>query len=186
MSRRGFTLVELMIVVAIVGVLAVVAGTAYRKYMDAGRTAEVYAVMGEFRGKEEAYRAESSTYVSTTAIGETDFYPALLATGLEPKAKFWNIVGTTPPGWTTLGINPGKTQLFCGYVAVSGQAGSWGALAGSLGQQLWNSGAANGPPPTTPWWYVNASCDNDGNAAVNATFITSSSTTTVHAENEHK
>src|SRR5262245_35290477 len=77
----GFTLVELMIVVAILTVLVAVAGTAYRKYMDAGRTAEVYGMLGEFRAKEEAYRAENGVYLSTSTTGETDFYPALLGSG---------------------------------------------------------------------------------------------------------
>jgi prepilin-type N-terminal cleavage/methylation domain-containing protein len=185
MARRGFTLVELMIVVVIIGVLAVIAGTAYRRYMDAGRTTEVYSVMGEFRAKEEAYRAEASTYVTTTAIDENNYYPSL-TTGQEPKPKYWNTNGATPPaGWVTLGINAGRTQLYCGYVVISGAPGNWG-ISGPVGQQFLTGLAAGGNPPTVPWWYLNASCDNDGNPAVNATFTTAYSTTTVHAANEHR
>jgi len=187
MRRNGFTLVELLIVVTIIGVLAVIAGTAYRRYMDSSRTAEVYSMFGEFRAKEEAYRAETSRYVTTTAVGETDYYPALLPTGQEPKAKYWGPPNAVEPeSWITLGMNPGKTQLYCGYVAVSGAAGAWGLYAGPMGQRFWNSGAAAGPAPATPWWYVNASCDNDGNATTNATFTTASSSTSVYAANEHK
>src|SRR5689334_15595927 len=127
MSRRhqiGFTLVELMIVVAIIGVLAVIAGTAYRKYMDSGRSAEVYAMFGEIRAKEEAYRAEYSTYLATSSSNsETDFYPVLLGAGSEPKAKTWK--AGAPTTWTsttgpTLGLNPTRTQLYCGYVVLTG------------------------------------------------------------------
>ena len=39
-SQRGFTLVELMIVVVIVGVLSVLAITGYRKYSYASRNSE--------------------------------------------------------------------------------------------------------------------------------------------------
>ncbi len=69
---------------------------------------------------------------------------------------------------------------------MSGAAGAWGPFAGPMGQRFWNGGVAAGPAPLTPWWYVNASCDNDGNATVNSTFTTASSSTSVYAANEHK
>ncbi len=179
MRTRAFTLVELMIVVAIIGVLAVVAGTAYRRYMDAGRVAEVNAMIGEFRMKEEAYKAEAGQYLATTTTGETDFYPALLASG-EPKLKFWQPL---PAGsnWSALGISATRQQLYCGYVVVAGPGGSWPSIAGTRGEALWNNTA-----PTTPFWYINASCDNDGNSAVNSTFTSGSNNTAVVTANEHK
>lgn len=178
---RGFTLVELMIVVAIISVLAVVAGTAYRRYMDAGRSAEVYATMGEFRNKEEAYRAEFSQYASTGPDESvTSFYPVLLGKGVEPHPK---TVAPLPAAWTTLGINPGRSQLYCGYVAISGAAGTM--VTGARGSLVFSQYASS--TPTTPWWYVVATCDNDsdGNVAHNAYFTTSSSSTVVVTENEH-
>jgi prepilin-type N-terminal cleavage/methylation domain-containing protein len=177
-ADRGFTLIELMIVVTIIAVLTVVAGTAYRKYADAGRTAEVYSLLGDFRAKEEAYRAENSVYLSTTTSGETDYFPVLQAHG-EPVAKDAT-PGAQPASWVTLGVNPGKGQLYCGYVAIAGDATGWG-VAGTDGKALWSN-----TQPTTVWWYVHASCDNDGNAALNATFTTGSASTTVVSANEHK
>jgi type II secretory pathway pseudopilin PulG len=177
--------VELMIVVAIIGVLAVVAGTAYRKYADRARSSEVYAMFGEIRAKEEGYRAENSVYCATAATAMTNcnsgnedtFFPALLAGG-EPKAK---AVTGAPFGWASLlGINPGKSQLYCGYVAVAGGANvaDWGN-AGTRGQALFNN-----TQPTRAWWYASAACDNDGNPAVNTTYTTSMDTTSVVLINE--
>jgi prepilin-type N-terminal cleavage/methylation domain-containing protein len=176
-SHAGFTLVELMIVVAIFSVLLAVAGTAYRKYMDSGRTAEVYAMLGELRSKEEAFRAENATYLGDT-VDENDFYPVLLAAG-EPAAKTW-AGAATPAYWTNLGVNPGKAQLYCGYVVIAGPGGAWNN-AGTNGKNIFNNTA-----PAVPWWYANATCDNDGRGAPNATFTTSSATTTVVTLNEHK
>src|SRR5438270_13874683 len=74
--QMGFTLVELMIVVTIIGVLAVIAGTAFRRYGTSGRNAEAMGMIGEFKTKEEAYRAESNVYLSTDAA-ETTVYPTI-------------------------------------------------------------------------------------------------------------
>src|SRR6478609_3341309 len=80
----GFTLVELMVTVVILIVLSVVAGGAYRRYLD--------------RAKEEAYRAEFSSYFST-ANNDTTFFPILGGGCSEPCAKTWN---PAPAAWTSL------------------------------------------------------------------------------------
>ena len=188
MRESGFTLVELMIVVAIVGVLAVIAGTAYRKYQDKARGSEVYAMFGEIRAKEEAYRAENSSYCTTQATAqascaggnEDTFFPALLSTG-EPKPK--SITTGAAWGWSTgLGIAPGRSQLYCGYNAVAGIANNAGT-SGTRGQSLWSSSGSL-VLPTTPWFYLNAACDNDGVSSINQTYVTGSNTTAVVVTNE--
>jgi prepilin-type N-terminal cleavage/methylation domain-containing protein len=189
MRRKGFTLVELMIVVAILSVLAVVAGTAYRRYLDSARTTEAYAMLGEIRSRQEAYRAEFSQYLSTGS-GETNLFPAVdsaacyptVSSNKEPcqKAASATIPGTTlPTGWTSLGINPGRFTLQCGYVSIAGAAGT--TVNGTEGQRLLGTTAIQ-----TPWWYAIAVCDNDGNSTTNATFVTAYNTTVVTSQNEHK
>jgi prepilin-type N-terminal cleavage/methylation domain-containing protein len=187
MRRKGFTLVELMIVVAILSVLAVVAGTAYRRYLDSARTTEAYAMLGEIRSRQEAYRAEFSQYLST-GTGETNLFPAVDSAACYPtgnkepcqKAVSASIPGTAvPANWTALGINPGRTTLQCGYVTIANSAGT--TVNGNEGVRLLGSTAI-----PTPWWYAIAVCDNDGSSTTNATFVTAYSTTVVTAQNEHK
>lgn len=187
LRKHGFTLVELMIVVAIIGVLAVVAGTAYRRYMDSGRTAEAMAMLGEIRAKEEAYRAEFSTYAGWSGGGEAAANTLPVVDGgcsvgtKEPCAK----AIPTPPftgtwaNWGNLGINAGKNTLYCGYIVNSGAPAA--TVPGTIGSNLLGTGAQG-----TPWWYAIAMCDNDGTAGTNATFATAFNTTVVSAQNEHK
>jgi prepilin-type N-terminal cleavage/methylation domain-containing protein len=169
----GFTIVELMIVVAIVLTLTLVAGGAYRKYVSSVRRAEVYSMFAEIRAKEEAYRAETATYLSSGA-GEADLWPVLLAAG-EPKAKSWLPV---PAGsnWLAIGIVPPKSMLFCGYTIIAGPANA--APAGAYGAAAFGNAA-----PTTAWWYAMAVCDNDGKGAPNGTWVAASDRDTVYEEN---
>lgn len=64
MRRRGFTLIEIMIVVAIVGILAAVAIPAFLRYQLRAKTTEVMTNLAAIAKAEEAYFAEFGTYVS--------------------------------------------------------------------------------------------------------------------------
>ncbi len=187
----GFTLIELMIVVAIIGVLAVVAGTAYRRYMDSGRTAEAMSMLGEIRAKEEAYRAEFSSYAGwSTSESTSQSLPAVdnttctTGSSKEPCPK---AIPTSNAVWTGLGINAGRNALYCGYILTSGAANV--AVTGTVGSDLIKANNNGSATPGTPWWYAIAICDNDGNPSTsngaNAQFATAFDTTVVSGQYEH-
>jgi type IV pilus assembly protein PilA len=70
-SKRGFTLIELMIVVAIVGILAVLAIYGVRKYLANAKTAEARNNLGELsRDLGVAFEREQSSAAAGAALSE--------------------------------------------------------------------------------------------------------------------
>lgn len=65
--QRGFTLIELMIVVAIVAILASIALPSYNDYLLRGRLAEAHGELAAMRSKLETFYLDNRTYVGACA-----------------------------------------------------------------------------------------------------------------------
>jgi type IV pilus assembly protein PilA len=145
-ARRGFTLVELAVVVVIVGILSVVAVVGYRRYMLNTKVTEGQAMVSAIRIAQEDYRAESGKYAD---IGPT-FCPTGAGVG---NAKFgWSPTcsgGTAT--WATLPVHPDGAVLF----AYNTQAPTaW--VAPNAFDTSWITWPAS---PTAPFYTVLAKCD---------------------------
>ncbi len=66
-NQKGFTLVELMIVIVIVGILAAVAIPIYQSNVDKAKMSECDAALGTIRTSLRVYFAENSQYPDITA-----------------------------------------------------------------------------------------------------------------------
>ncbi|MGH8807890.1 MAG: type IV pilin protein [Noviherbaspirillum sp.] len=60
--KRGFSLIELMVAIAIVGILAAVAVPSYQAYVRRGQTQEATMALAEMRIKMEQYFQDNRRY----------------------------------------------------------------------------------------------------------------------------
>lgn len=124
-ARSGFTLIELMMVVAILGILAVVALPRYQSYVYKSKTTEAIGFLAEIKARQESYRADFGQYCNVSEV-ETAWAPDSDPKGV-PRA--W----TPSDRWLQLGaVPPGRSVLFS-YVTVAGLPGTVPAWGGGLG-----------------------------------------------------
>jgi len=66
-AQRGFTLLELMIVVAVIGILAMIGLPSYSDYVKRGKIAEATSSLSDVRVKMEQFFLDNRTYVGSDA-----------------------------------------------------------------------------------------------------------------------
>jgi len=108
-SKKGFTLVELMVVVIIVGILAAVAVPLYRANTLRAMSSEGQALAGSIRTAERIYFAEFSTYGDWAAISDQiDLTGNIYFTGTpvitDVTATTFTATVTAPAGTPAAGI----------------------------------------------------------------------------------
>jgi prepilin-type N-terminal cleavage/methylation domain-containing protein len=86
-AHRGFTLLELMIVIVIVVILARIAISAYTEQVHKSRRAEAVSILGQLQTSLETYRAENPCYAASGDASCSDTYNA---TGNYPDYTIYN------------------------------------------------------------------------------------------------
>ena len=151
--QQGFTLIELMIVVAIIGILAALALPAYQDYLVRSKVTEVLA-----RG------AEGKTSVAEF-FASNDRFPAtgnLASAGLTSKGVNW-VKASGGLSWT--GGNAGTAKITLVASSKIGGSANSGAIdlltqTTSGGQVVWKCQASTTVSPAMPAKYLPATCRN--------------------------
>lgn len=112
-QKRGFTTIELMITVAILGILAAVAVVSYSAYIKRARNSEATAVLANIRIKQEAYRAVFHLYADLGGNWVPEEAPGASREGRMVNDEDWTQLGAVPDG-----------EIYFSYMGEAGAPGA--------------------------------------------------------------
>jgi len=126
-SHRGFTLIELMITVAVVAILAAIAYPAYTKYVQRGYRSEGIVMLNEAVARMERYYAQNNDYgaANLTALGYSSATPS------SPAGKYQLNMTATSTTYSFQAVPQGQqANDGCGTLTIT-QDGNKTASSGS-------------------------------------------------------
>lgn len=90
-KNQGFTLIELMITVAVVGILAAIAYPSYQSYLRRGHRADAQAYMMDLAQRQQQYLTDNRAYApdvnslsAPVPANVAGFYTVQIVTGATP------------------------------------------------------------------------------------------------------
>ncbi len=181
-GQRGYTLAELMIVVAMIGVMAALAIVGYRKYLNAAQAGEAKAMIQGIRAGEESYKSEMLVYLDVSGT-LTNYYPH--DPTVSQNDEKWSWVQSADPkytdpakGWQLLNVAADGPVRF-GYAVVAGV----GPTAPPSPTAFTNKPVWPAINAGIPWYVIQAANQRNAGSKV-VLFISSSLSGEIYGEND--
>jgi type IV pilus assembly protein PilE len=120
-KHSGFSLIELMIVVVIIGILGSIAVPSYNAYIENGRRAEGKAFALDIASRQERHFTQFSRYALTLNAGAAISPTNLSVTKDTSENDIYTAVVTQPNGTATflITLTPAITDATCGVLTLT-------------------------------------------------------------------
>lgn len=109
-AARGFTLIEMMLTVALVGILTAVALPSYRDYVTRGRLTEAFTALAGVQPAAEQYWSNGRTYVNFDRMPANSSNFTYTLSGASQSAFIVTATGAGPTTGFTYTINQSGTR----------------------------------------------------------------------------
>jgi len=154
-AQKGFTLIELMIVVAIIGILAAIAIPAYQDYLIRSQASEGLTMAS-------AAKASVSEFYATRGEWPNDNTAAGLGSGTSIQGKYVSSITVAGGGITIQYGNEANTKLFGDSVGLQPGASANGDVVWKCGYSInpsgWGSDIGTAPTTNVEAKYLPSSC----------------------------
>ena len=126
---RGFTLIELMIVVAVIAILAAVAFPQYTNYIQRGKITEATSSLSELRLRAEKWFSDNRTYVGFNQAIQNAKYFGYACNPVTATAFTCTATGVANQGMTgfayTINESNVRTSTFTGLSGWNNSTSCW-------------------------------------------------------------
>lgn len=147
----GFTLVELMVVVAIVGTMAAIAVVLVSRHIKASKSLEATSIIQSIRACQESRRAETGSYLNVSV--NNAWYPKAPNGKIKTSWVVPTTVNADATRWQQLGVARTDGTQF-GFK-------TWAGVPGTVTAPISFTAGSTFPAATDMWYVIEAAGDID-------------------------
>lgn len=146
-AQRGFTLVEVIVVLSVVLLLTGIAVPMLSSYMEDGRRARAEAECKVVGAAVLSFYKDLGVYPARNGSGTNNSCQVLLTGPTTPTTNPWN----ANHGWITAGMSSTTGDRLDNHLLSNAPQGSTSAAYPTTGSMRWRGPYSNGGTPLDPW-----------------------------------